>query len=454
MGDYSKKRFLVIDDQPMARDALRSIAQTVGAFSVEFASSYQDAIFRIRNNVPDIILSDYMLGDGRSGQQLLEELRRFNMLPDETIFMMVTGEQAYEQVVSAVELVPDDYIIKPFSPDKLVLRLDRITAKKQFFAGFYREKRKKDFAAAIAILKKQNESEAGRPYRYEILRQQAETQLANGDATSAEATYRSILEKYEFPWARAGMARTLHRQSRHVEARQEIERVVASTQHFFDAADLKATICMAQGEHAEAQRVLDEVAKRTPRNYMRKRLLAEAATLNGDTEVARTAMTDVIANDTMPGAIAPEDRLALARSHINSGDPISAEKVLVTLRDGEVRGLNLAEQASFASLLALASPERGISKFTGLRPAMLASELTPVAQMDVVRAALSVKDNELADLHAGFLMSSHDAKKVFGNIRTQYALYGREQDFRTIQKEVALRRIQQEAAAHSTAIDF
>mgnify|MGYP002776376725 FL=1 len=454
MGDYSKKRFLVIDDQPMAREALRSIAQTVGAFAVEFASSYQDAIFRIRNNVPDIILSDYMLGDGRSGQQLLEELRRFNMLPDETIFMMVTGEQAYEQVVSAVELVPDDYIIKPFSPDKLVLRLDRITAKKQFFAGFYREKRKKDFAAAIALLKKQNESEAGRPYRYEILRQQAETQLANGDPTSAEATYRNILEKYEFPWARAGMARTLHRQSRHIEARQEIERVVASTPHFFDAADLKATICMAQGEHAEAQRVLDEVAKRTPRNYLRKRLLAEAATLNGDTEAARTAMTDVIANDTMPGAIAPEDRLALARSHLNSGDPISAEKVLVTLRDGEVRSLNLAEQASFASLLALASPERGISKFTGLRPAMLSSQLTPIAQMDVVRAALSVKDHELADLHADYLMSSHDAKKVFGNIRAQYVLHGREQDFRTIQKEVALRRIHQEAAAHTAAIDF
>ncbi|MBK7415926.1 MAG: response regulator [Dechloromonas sp.] len=456
MGDYSKKRFLVVDDQPMAREALRSIALTVGAFAVEFASSYQDALYRIRNNVPDIILSDYMLGDGRSGQQLLEELRRFNMLPDETIFMMVTGEQAYEQVVSAVELVPDDYIIKPFSPDKLVLRLDRITAKKNFFAGFYREKRKQDFAAAIAFLQAQHDTEAGRPYRFEILRQQAETQLAIGDLKAAEATYRNILDKYEFPWARAGMARTMHRQSRLVEARQEIERVVASTPHFFDAADLKATICMAQGEHAEAQRVLDEVAKRTPRNYLRKRLLAEAATLNGDTETARAAMTDVITNDTMPGAIAPEDRLALARSHINSGDNISAEKILLSLRDGEVRSLNLPEQASYAALMALASPERGTSRFSGLRPAMLASKLTPTAQMDIVRAALSVKDHKLADLHTDYLMSSLDAKKVFSNIRAQYALHGREQDFRTIQKEVALRRIQQEAAAQSasTMIDF
>ena len=62
MTDYSKKRFLVIDDQPQARDALRTVAQTLGAFAVEFASNYQDAIYRIRNNTPDIILCDYMLG--------------------------------------------------------------------------------------------------------------------------------------------------------------------------------------------------------------------------------------------------------------------------------------------------------------------------------------------------------------------------------------------------------
>ena len=163
MSQYAKKRFLVIDDQPQARDALRTIAQTIGAFAVEFATNYQDAIYRIRNNVPDIILCDYVLGEGRSGQQLLEELRRFNLLADESIFMMVTGEQSYEQVVSAVELVPDDYIIKPFSPDKLVLRLDRIMAKKEFFKEYYQEKRKKEYAAALAILEAQRNSEAGRP---------------------------------------------------------------------------------------------------------------------------------------------------------------------------------------------------------------------------------------------------------------------------------------------------
>ena len=441
MTDYSKKRFLVIDDQPQARDALRTVAQTLGAFTVEFASNYQDAIYRIRNNVPDIILCDYMLGEGRSGQQLLEELRRFKLLPDEVIFMMVTGEQSYEQVVSAVELVPDDYIIKPFSPDKLLLRLDRIVAKKNFFADYYKEKRREEFSKAIALLEKKRNSEAGRPYRFEILRQQAEVLLASGDTTSAEAAYRDILDNHDFPWARAGVARSLHKQNRLIEARQEVERAIASTPHFFDAADLKAKICMAQGEHAEAQRVLDDVAKKTPRNFLRKRLLAEAATLNGDCETARQMMSEVIAGDTMPGAVSAADRLTMARSHVNAGDKISGEHVLLSMRDSEVQNFELAEQASFVALLAICSPEKGKSRFAGLRPALLATELGDTARLDVMRAALSVSDNELADRQTEALIGGLDAKKVFSTIRTQYALHGREKEFREIQKKVALKRI-------------
>ncbi len=438
---FASKRFLVIDDQPTARDALRTIAQTVGAFAVEFATNYQDALYRIRNNAPDIILCDYMLGDGRSGQQLLEELRRFGLLADETVFMMVTGEQSYEQVVSAVELVPDDYIIKPFSPDKLLLRLERILAKKAFFAEYYREKRRQEFERALAILEAKRDSEAARPYRFEILRQRAEIMLAKGDSQGAETAYRSILEAGEFPWARAGVARSLEHQDRLTEAREEIERVVASTPHYFDAADVKARICMAQGEPEEAQKVLDEVAKKTPRNYLRKRLLAEAATLNGDTAAAQAAMTDVLANDTMPGAIQPEDKLALARSQVGSGDKISAERTLVGMRESELQNLTLDGQASFAALMVTAAPDRGKAKFVGLRPALISAVLDNTTRLDVTYAALGLGDHELADHQAHYLMASDEAKKIFGSVRKLYALHGREKDFREIQKQVALRRI-------------
>lgn len=238
--DFSKKRFLVVDDQPMAREALRTIAQSAGAFAVEFAGGYQDALYRIRNNPPDVILCDYVLGADRSGQQLLEEVRRFNLLTDEAVFIMVTGEQSYEQVVSAVELAPDEYIIKPFSPDKLLFRLERVAARKTFFSPYYRQRRSGDYPGALTTLGQLSKSDDGRQYRYEIMRQQAETMLASGNATAAETAYRAILDNYQFPWAQAGVARSLHRQQRTSEAREEVERVVAGSPHFFDAADLKA----------------------------------------------------------------------------------------------------------------------------------------------------------------------------------------------------------------------
>ncbi|MBI2308000.1 MAG: response regulator [Rhodocyclales bacterium] len=439
--DFRKKRFLVVDDQPLARESLRAIAQTAGAFSVDLATGYQDAIFRIRNNVPDIILCDYMLGDGRSGQQLLEELRRFDLLPDDTIFMMVTGEQSYEQVVAAVELVPDDYIIKPFSPDKLILRLERVAAKKEFFAPFFRAKRRGDYPQALALLAANRDSEGGHTYRFELLRQEAELHIATGNAPQAEATYRGILDRYEFPWARAGVARALQRQNRLSEARSEIEKAIAGAAHYFDAADLKANICMAQGEHDEAQRVLEAIARRTPRNYLRKRLLAQAAELNGDAEAARAAMADVIANDTMPGAVSTEDQLALARTQVAAGDAIAAEKVLLLLRESEIMALPLPSQASFAALLAIASPEKGRSRFAGLRPALLAVELPPSVRLDVLQAALAGGDGELAEKQAQALLAGDDSRLVFNRMRQLFSLYDGDPLFREIQRRVALQRI-------------
>ena len=455
--NFARKRFLVVDDQPMAREALRSIAQSAGAFAVEFAVGYQDALYRIRNNPPDVILCDYMLGKDRSGQQLLEEVRRFNMLTDEAIFIMVTGEQSYEQVVSAVELAPDEYIIKPFSPDRLLFRLERVAARKEFFSPYYRLRRNGDFPGALSTLGQLSRTEEGRQYRYDIVRQQAETLLASGNPVAAENAYRAILENYQFPWAQAGMARSLHYQQRTSEAREEIERVVSQSPNFFDAADLKAQICMAQGDHAEAQRVLDDVAKRTPRNYLRKRLLVEAATLNGDVDTARSVMADVVENDTMPGAITLADQLALARSYLSANDPINAEKIFYEIKESDLHYSELGVQASYYALLTLILPSRGRPKLGGLRPALLATPFEATTHLDILQAALSIGDDHLADTQASQLLSSHEARRVFASLRKHYAAYGRENDLRALQREVALQRIrlreQQQAGEASVLTD-
>ena len=52
----------------------------------------------------DIVLCDYHFeGTNLSGQDLLDELRRENLLPYSTVFVMVTGEATYAKVMEAAE---------------------------------------------------------------------------------------------------------------------------------------------------------------------------------------------------------------------------------------------------------------------------------------------------------------------------------------------------------------
>jgi CheY-like chemotaxis protein len=197
-------RFLLIDDQPASLQSLSICAQNMGAVKIAKASGFPDAIRRLRERSFDVILSDYILGEGRSGQQLLEELRRFELLPDESVFIMVTAEQTYEQVLSAVELVPDDYILKPFSGEQLRVRIERAILKKHFFAEIYQFRREKNFDAALDHLDRLGEAKS--IYGVDILRHKAETHQSAGRPALARATYEEIMRGFEYPWAQVGIA--------------------------------------------------------------------------------------------------------------------------------------------------------------------------------------------------------------------------------------------------------
>ncbi|MBI1905117.1 MAG: response regulator [Rhodocyclales bacterium] len=443
---YRKLRFLVIDDQPAARQSLRICAQAMGAFSVEFSSGYQDAITRIRRNPPDVILCDYMLGDDRSGQQLLEELRRHELLNDEAVFMMVTAEQSYEQVVAAVELVPDDYIIKPFSPERLKFRLDRALQRKNFFRPFYVAKREANFDKADAFIETNRDSEAGQPYRFELLRQNAELKLARGDASAAEAAYEEILELHPFPWARAGKAKSLMRQNRHNEARKIVDSVIESSPQYFDAFDLKTQICIDMGDYEEAQQTVEAVSQRTRRNYVRKRLLADAALLNGDATTACSAMEDVLQNDVVIGGFSVSDRLMLVRSLIEAGDALSAEQTIRKITAVSLETATLNEKTSYQALLVMLAPDEARARFNTLAQSCSEIGLDITTQVDVIRAALALNDMELAKCVTAALFASDEIRRVFKQVHLLYETRGAEQEFRTLQREAALLKIGRKAA--------
>lgn len=448
MKDY---RFLVVDDLPLVRQSLRAIIQTMGGFSVDMAQGYTDAINRIRSFQPEVILCDFQLGTGRTGQQLLEEVRRHKIIPDEAIFIMVTGEQAYEQVVACVELIPDDYILKPFSPELLSLRLHRLIVKKQVMRPYYLARREKRFADAQDFLDSNIGSKACKPYRVDFLRCGAELLLEQNDGPTAERAYREILEIYNFPWANVGIVKSLMQQKRFKEARELIDSVVANSPMFFEAFDIKAEICCQLGDHQEAQKTLAETAARNSRNYQRKRRLAEVALVNGDKEAARAAIDDVINNDVLQGEGGLRDMLILARTYLESGDNNNAELTMRKIPADTL--MELDDRLTFVALSATITPDRGKEKFLGMREAWLSTPMAEERLVDALRAALTLDEHALADAIARRLMDEEGVRRVFQSALAAYAKFGRQKDFRNIQKDAAMARIATEVLPEGNAED-
>ena len=51
----------------------------------------------------DVVLCDFHFDGNQTGQELIDDLRRANVLPFSTVFIMVTGEAAYDKVAEAAE---------------------------------------------------------------------------------------------------------------------------------------------------------------------------------------------------------------------------------------------------------------------------------------------------------------------------------------------------------------
>jgi DNA-binding response OmpR family regulator len=442
VNPYKELRYLVIEDQEASRKTLQMCIQSMGGSSIDLAASFNDAVNRIQRHMPDVIVCDYMLGSGRTGQQLLEDLRRSSRLPDTVAFLMVTAERTYEQVVSAVELAPDDYIIKPFSPETLRSRMERVIRKKIFFHAFHQLKVTGDFDAAIAELDALEGAEEGRQYRFDIFRARAETLLAAEAFQAAYDSYAAILEVHPFPWALAGQARALRQLTRYDEAEQAVDSVLAAAPNYFDAYDLKADICCDLGKFDEAQSILQQAAERTPRNWQRKRSLSTVAKLNGDFDTARKLIEEVIANDRV-GGFPIGDRIALVRTALEGGDQALARKTLGELTAEEREALGPEEWLNLECLEArMEGGEAGSKRFDRVRAELRRANLPVDSALDAIRAALEFSDRQLADQMADELLTGSEARRAFHAMLEIYRRHDMEDHFRQLQRAAAARLLQ------------
>ena len=112
--DIGDCRALVIDGNMTSAASRGRCCAAMGVGHVAYASKVVDARRLLENRSFDVVLCDYHFDhSAMSGQDLFDDLRRSNLLPHATVFVMVTGEASYTRVAEAAEAALDSYLPAP-----------------------------------------------------------------------------------------------------------------------------------------------------------------------------------------------------------------------------------------------------------------------------------------------------------------------------------------------------
>jgi len=118
MENVKEKKILIVDDEPEIRMMIEKFLRKEGFFRVYTAGNCASALSICRKDKPDIAILDIMLPDG-DGFSLLSSIRQFSNMP--ILYLSACGED--EDRLLGLGLGADDYIVKPFLPRELLLRL-------------------------------------------------------------------------------------------------------------------------------------------------------------------------------------------------------------------------------------------------------------------------------------------------------------------------------------------
>jgi len=290
--DWADKRYLLVDDFVGIRQLLRESLRNLGAKHIDQAASGGEAIVLLSKTRYDVVMCDYNLGDGKNGQQVLEEARLRNLMLPSSVWLMVSAEKSVESVMGAAEHQPDAYIIKPITEGVLLTRLNRVWTKKQIFREIDQAFADKDYLRAARLCEEQI---ALYPlHEIDLQRMKATLLLKSGVPEQARAVYEKVLEERDYNWARCGLGKIRMSAGEVDAAQQMFQAVIADNRFYIDAFDQLALSYQQQGKHEEAFGVLEKAAKLSPNSVPRQRAFGQTALKLGNIPVAEKAFRKCI----------------------------------------------------------------------------------------------------------------------------------------------------------------
>ena len=116
--NYKEKKILILDDNPEILEIVQESLSIAGFSNLTSVQSHKESLEQFEEKSVVLVILDIMLPEG-SGFEVLKGIRKTSMVP--VLFLSAISD--IEKQYQGFELGADDYIIKPFRPRDLELRI-------------------------------------------------------------------------------------------------------------------------------------------------------------------------------------------------------------------------------------------------------------------------------------------------------------------------------------------
>lgn len=271
--DLSNCSALVIDGDPTSRSILVSQLRDFGMGTVSQAARAMDGRRQLEFRTYDFVLCEqHFPSEATSGQDLLDDLRRNQLLPFSTIFIMITGEATYAKVAEAAESALDGYLLKPHSATQLADRLYAARMRKVSLQEIFSAIEEENFEHAAQLCMERFESK-GLFWLY-AARVGAELLLRVGRCGDAQTLYKAVVAAKTLPWARLGIARAQLDAGQITQATSTLENLISTDPNYADAYDVMGRAQFELGRLDKALETYKMAAMLTPASISRLQNLA------------------------------------------------------------------------------------------------------------------------------------------------------------------------------------
>ncbi len=119
------KRVLIVDDEPDTLELVKTILESRG-FKTTLASSGAEALSKITDGRPDLVILDIMMPD-MDGWDVFRKIKEID--PKMPVAILTAKAQNIDKFLGLHVLKAEEYITKPFGKDELIEKVRKLTMK-------------------------------------------------------------------------------------------------------------------------------------------------------------------------------------------------------------------------------------------------------------------------------------------------------------------------------------